>query len=161
MSEDNSLDRIKFASDLIAKLAEAGLSLGEVAATLESSANMLDGLKAAGYSYDKVSQMLDSDSEEAQVELKEALDKTSIGFFDGMGSKLLGMGGAGLALTTLGGLYGANSLGKTIGKSMAQATEKGPDYLEEVKHQELLDVLRDNARTLRRREALRAEQEGA
>lgn len=160
MSEDNSLDRIKFASDLIAKLAEAGLSLGEVAATLESSANMLDGLKDAGYSYDKVSQMLDSDSEEDQAELKEALDKTS-GFLDGMGAKALGLGGAGLALTTLGGLYGANSLGKTVGKTMAQATEKGPDYLEEVKHQELLAVLRDNARTLRRREALRAEQEGA
>lgn len=159
MSQDNSLERIKFASDLIGNLVEAGLSLGEVAATLESSANMLDGLKEAGYSYDKVAELLDSDSEEAQAELKTALEKTS--FLEGMGAKAMGMLGAGAALGLGGGLYGANSLGKLIGKSMAQATEKGPDYLEEVKHQELLDVLRDNAATLRRRKALQDAQEGS
>ena len=159
MSQDNSLDRIKFASDLIGSLAEAGLSLGEVAATLESSANMLDGLKEAGYNYDKVAELLDSDSEEARAELQAALQKTS-SVFHGMGAKAMGLIGAGTALGLGGGLYGANSLGKLIGKSMAQATEKGPDYLDEVKHQELLDVLRDNAATLRRRKALQDEQEG-
>ncbi len=156
MSEDNSLDRIKFASELISNLASAGLSLGEVAATLESSANLLDGLKEAGYSYDKVAQMV----EDNDPELKTAMEKCGSGFFDGVAAKILGMGGAGLALAGAGGLYGSSVLGKSIGRSVAEGTEKGKDYLEEVKHRELMDVLRDNAANLRRRKALLDEQEG-
>jgi len=155
MSEDNSLDRIKFASELISNLASAGLSLGEVAATLESSANLLDGLKEAGYTYDHVAQMV----EDNDPELKTAMEKCS-SVFDGVAAQLLGMGGAGLALAGAGGLYGTSVLGKSIGRSMAAGTEKGPDYLEEVKHRELMDVLRDNAANLRRRKALLDEQEG-
>lgn len=186
MSNTEEEQRVKFASEFISEMVKAGLSQDEVVATLSTYADMLDHLKEAGYSYDKVAAAFDS--QDAEV-INEITDKLALFGLDGAAQGLANMGSAGIktlgnmgntgikalgdlgntgvktlaigtALAGLGIPAAAYLGGKGLGAAAGHLTERDSDYIEEVKHDELLAMLRDNAATLRRRKATRDLQEG-
>ena len=175
MSNTEEEQRVKFASEFISEMVKAGLSQDEVVATLSTYADMLDHLKEAGYSYDKVAAAFDSQDSEA---INEITDKLALFGLDGaakgladVGSNIVNAAGnigstgiktlaIGSALAGLGIPAAAYLGGKGLGAAAGHLTERDKDYIEEVKHDELLSMLRENAATLRRRKATRDVQEG-
>ena len=175
MSNAEEVNRVKFASELISEMAKAGLSSNEISVTLTTYADMLDHLKEAGYSYDKVAAAFEAQDAEAISEISDKLSMFGLdGAAQGMTNLagkvvdgLTAMGTTGMKYTALGGALAGVGIpvaaylgGKGIGAAAGHATERDEDYINEVKHDELLSMLRENAATLRRRKATRDLNEG-
>ena len=168
--------RVDLVSNFIETLIDQGCSRGEVCKVASAMADVLEAVADAGVDPCEFINLLNADSitdKQANALLAGigeavpwgavgsamgSLFNTGVGAATQLGTSAIQAAGRNIPLAVAASLAAPAAVGYGAGKMLGSATDDPDGVIDELKHQELISLLRQNAATLRRRQAYMSQQ---